>query len=565
MVLEESKAEYMKPGEMDERLYRDVFPLPLLNQISSQLKQKNKKVLICFVIGLAQLTGDLYTLKSDSQSIGYAIVFLEDYKEIKPGTVILKNNNFSEESKEEIRSMLDENGMKKKVLILYRANKLPTIYSSIESRLNYGKKIREIFNTVKTEKYDCIQKHLGLCDILGKGSYGNVYKFNNSPFHCLMCAIKISKLKSGSMMEKRTSSWHEVYILENIIRPILQSEINQNLPLLYDYFTCKKCNIVTDGNNVKTPCVVTIVELASGNLRNYIQSKPSIEELHSALFQIMAGMHAIQMHGQILNFDIKKENILFYDVDKKKVPFFSYKIFGNNYKVPNYGKLFIVNDFGISRPMSPLHPLYKTETDTTFRLGSRYAVIKDGKFVPFNTKKYLDQDEKMVNSPRIVWISDNGRDPEKGFEKGSEKNADEIKEVRKPIRKYSRGGEFRLFRENGKVAKLNVELSRDVKNYLKGLGIDTDPSSYDFFLHPDVIPPFEFYNDTQDVIRMFIGGKRTTQRGNHRVCPEIPTKLIEELKPYIGIGESMKDKKFSTPREVLAGYFILDFFKEYRV
>ncbi|MBT6325916.1 MAG: hypothetical protein HOJ35_08100 [Bdellovibrionales bacterium] len=64
-------------------------------------------------------------------------------------------------------------------------------------------------------------------------------------------------------------------------------------------------------------------------------------------------------------------------------------------------------------------------------------------------------------------------------------------------------------------------------------GIVPDPTSKDYFENPEILPPFEFYNDLQDVIRCFIGGKRTTQKGYH--SKNIPNcKLHDRLKKYLG-------------------------------
>ena len=64
---------------------------------------------------------------------------------------------------------------------------------------------------------------------------------------------------------------------------------------------------------------------------------------------------------------------------------------------------------------------------------------------------------------------------------------------------------------------------------------------------------------------MFTGGKRTTQKGNHKEYSTVPKKFIKELAPYLGKGDSSKDRIFSDdPAQVLAGYFIESFFGEYR-
>ena len=47
-----------------------------------------------------------------------------------------------------------------------------------------------------------------------------------------------------------------------------------------------------------------------------------------------------------MHFDIKKENILYYKINEGG--YFQYKILDETFYVPNYGYLFVINDF-ISR------------------------------------------------------------------------------------------------------------------------------------------------------------------------------------------------------------------------
>ena len=113
----------------------------------------------------------------------------------------------------------------------------------------------------------------------------------------------------------------------------------------------------------------------------------------------------------------------------------------------------------------------------------------------------------------------------------------------------------------GKIYKVELEMDSKVKKYLLSKGLSSNPTSYKFYSDPDIIPPFEFYNDTQDAIRMFIGGKRITQRGNHKAYGKLPKTFVKKLEKYKGESESAKDGTFSTdPSFLHAGYFILKFF-----
>lgn len=517
--------------------YPDLFTGPIITEITKNLDDRSISSL---AVGLAMVTQKIYKPRIvDNQSGSIACIILQDEKTFfekgkekievvcQPGSVLILGSEFRREWKYE----LPETSIK-----LYEDNYLPGIYLNSKQRFAYAEKVKRGLDDLRklAQWKQCVQKNMQL-ELLGKGSYANVFK---SGYSSQIFAIKLSKIKPESIehpYDISFASWHEVYFLRDIFKPLIAKNICPNLPLLYDTFTCNSCDLVVDDEKINTPCVITVMEIASGNLKQYLQEKRKIEEVKSALFQIMAAIHAIQYYAQIMNFDVKKENILYYDVEAGG--YWQYIIKGKKYYVPNFGKLFVLNDFGISRPMSPKFPIYKTPEDKTFRLGSRYAIVKDGKFVPLDVMIQRNEDG-AVEKPNIVeWENGN----------------------------ISLGAEFRMERKNTKVMKIPVILTAELEEYLEKQNITIDTSSRSFFQNPEIIPPFEFYNDTQDAIRMFTGGKRTTQKGNHKEYSTVPKKFIKELAPYLGKGESHKDRIFSDdPAQVLAGYFIQSFFAEYR-
>jgi serine/threonine protein kinase len=492
--------------------YPDIFSGQIVDKVIEQIYKGNKSILTCLTIGLAQLTRKRYTVEESTESVSTACVFLEDSK------VKLEKQKISCKKGSLLIFDPDSDIKLPKAVIIFREKVATPPFITTQSRIRYGEIVSSKLQNIRDLPLwkQCIQNHLKL-DMIGKGSFANVYK---ADLQGLKFAVKFSKLKPESVAKPYSrdfASWYEVFFLKDIFKPLIEKGICPNLPLLYDAFTCKDCQLNIGGVVSTLPCVITVVELADGDFKNYLDTQdPGINELHSALFQIMAGLCAIQKYGQVMNFDIKKENILYY-----KIPsggFFQYSILGKKFYVPNYGYLFVINDFGISRSMSPSYPMYKSEKDITFRLGSRYAYVKNGKFVPINIRQQVDADNKIVPANQITWSDGTS----------------------------SMGAEFRMFRGTNKIVQL------------------TGPeilSSKDFFENPEVVPPFEFYNDVQDAIRIFTGGKRTTQKGSHRIHPDMSKKLVSQLKPYLGKGESMKDGLFSTnPVQVLACYFILDFF-----
>lgn len=411
---------------------------------------------------------------------------------------------------------------------------LPDIYLHKNKRQMLQNIITDGLSRVRKQPLgqQCIGNYIKLGKLLGTGDFGNVYE---STINDLQFAIKFSRLSNDAINKPYSydnTSWFEVLIMKNIFKPLIIHNICPNLPLLYDSFVCNDCKLTIRDKTKNQPCVITITEFANGTFRDYLKKgNPSEKELYSALFQIMVAIHCIQLTGQIMNYDVKADNILYYNV--KPGGYWTYIIHKKRFYVPNYGKLFILNDFGISRPMSPMFQLYRNDKEKTFRMGSRLAMVIKNKFVPIECKYEPTHNGKSSKTSYIKW---NGT-------------------------KKVQGGQYRLYRDTQKIIDNCTKLTKKQLSFLKKNNLPTNPLEINFFEIPEIIPPFEFYNDLQDAIRMFIGGKRTTQRGDHRRYPVVTDKMYNSLSKYNGKGESMSSLRFSTdPTQVLAGYFIESFF-----
>lgn len=538
---------YKNIKNQDSKLifYPDLFSGKIFNKIIHNINYTDSYWIIALTTGLKMLTKKNYTITKQVNYSGSIIVlFLEDINftvfnsnfpqepidklelQAKKGSVVIFGSEFLKTNK----FTLPESTIQ-----FFEENYLPDIFVDTKNRSRYSKKVFSKLKPIRDKGpwKQCFNNDIHL-EMIGKGCYGNVYKgYKDS----VTFAVKFSKLSKESVSKPYSLdyvSWYEPFFLKDIFRPLVINNVCPNLPLIYDTFICEKYKLTIKNQEEEHPCVITVVELASGDLKNYFNSGPLAEDLvYSALFQIMAGLWAIQKYAQILHYDIKKENILFYKI--RSGGYFHYKILGQDFYVPNLGYLFILNDFGLSRSMSPKYPMYKSEKDVAFRLGSRYAYISKGKFVPINVVE-----NKNVQVQQVSWVG-----------------------VGKTVT-TSQGCEFLMSRHSKQILPDTIQ-----ENFAINL---------DFFNNPEIAPPFEFYNDTQDVIRMFTGGKRTTQNGNHSVPHNIPVKILKQLKKYSGPSESLKSGKFSTdpnnsskfskfsktnPSQVVAGYFIRDFFKKH--
>ena len=260
---------------------------------------------------------------------------------------------------------------------------LKTIYLSSSMRIAFMKKIQKGLRIVHSipEGSQCIRKnsmnelvkYIKLNKLIGTGDWGNVY--SGCLKNDIMCnrkfAIKMTRITDEDYKDPYTetsSSWYEIWMLKDIIKPLVINNICPNLPLYIDTFLCNKCDFIFRKGDSTHPCIITVMELASGDMKDYLKFvSNSDDELYSALFQIMAGVHAIHMRGQILNNDIKAKNILYYNVTPGG--YWHYRIDKDDFYVPNYGKMFVLNDFGVSTIYNPNFQLYPNKQKNVFKLG----------------------------------------------------------------------------------------------------------------------------------------------------------------------------------------------------
>lgn len=403
----------------------------------------------------------------------------------------------------------------------YINNFLPFIYRNTFSRYEYYKYINKILKLIECDNFE---KEVIAHTSINSGCYGSVYKGKilktNSPL-----ALKYSKLNSemlNNIIDKKIG-WNEFRIFKDIINPLIKKGISQNLPLMYNYKICnsnekldpKKKEEITEKS------LILMTELANCNLKEFLLDTPDDKILDNCLFQIMAGLYALQKHGAVLNFDIKAENIIVYKIQRGG--YWTYDILNTTFYIPNYGYLFVITDFGLSRSMSINHIMVKNSSCNTFRIGKRYGLVKDGKFWPVENKKQLNDDETITKTELLTW--DDGD--------------------------TSYGGEYRCLLKDEKIFS-SMKLSYEQKMFIKLNNVKN------IFDENDLFPPFEFFGDTQDVIRMFLGKKRTTQKGYHSKY-SFSKKFLKKLELFVYEDENTIPKDASV---VLAGEFIIKYFKK---
>lgn len=428
--------------------------------------------------------------------------------------------------------------------VIYLDNDQRAILSrNIKQRLVEVHKIPVGKQCVMSQGKNQLADYLTVGKLLGTGDWGNVYtgcipdekskECNTDSFRFAIKMARITPENLKTPYNPNEAAWHEVIIMKDILTPIVKTSMCPNVPLLMDSFICDNCSFIFNNDREEHPCIIMVTELAGGDFNHFVdKTSPNEDELYSALFQIMAGLHAIQSFGQIMNYDIKGANILYFNV--KPGGYWHYVIHGVDFYVPNYGKLFILNDFGVSQTFSPDFQMSLSKKDKKFELGSRYAMDIDGIFSPIEAKYTFGE---KIPANTVTWVSELGRE----F--------------------TSNGSEYMLKKDTQKIMDSVTTLTQEQKNYLKKHDLSTDPLDRSYFLQPLVIPPMEYYNDTQDAIRMFVGGDRTTQRGTHRKPKVVTGDQFRNINRYKRSARQAGDNDFSVyAYKSLAGRFIQSFF-----
>ena len=93
------------------------------------------------------------------------------------------------------------------------------------------------------------------------------------------------------------------------------------------------------------PVIYLFIESLEGTLEDIIQKEMNLDLLKSCLFQITFALIYLQKHYYFTHNDLHINNIMYQSTDR---PYLYYKYNNQYYKVPTYGKIFKIIDFGRS-------------------------------------------------------------------------------------------------------------------------------------------------------------------------------------------------------------------------
>lgn len=148
---------------------------------------------------------------------------------------------------------------------------------------------------------------------LGKGGSGVVYKYKGH-------VIKIIPIERFNESE---------YKLSEYFNSLLDKNITINLLRVYNLFEFKKYKVIE-------------MELADGDLYEWIQQKNSDDKWLEMLLQLIITLRILQLKINFFHKDLKPKNILFKKLDKSQE--FTYRLNNKEYKI-KLDTIFYLTDF----------------------------------------------------------------------------------------------------------------------------------------------------------------------------------------------------------------------------
>lgn len=394
----------------------------------------------------------------------------------------------------------------------------PTTQTWFTQRLDKGLRINNSLRAINADQWDmcmtgtkapAFRANFSNVAEIGRGSFGQIYRATLKTDHDDKLVIKEAYLKPNEkrVLKQETSKnqkWevikkksypHENRILD-LVNQLLLSRKCPNFVYVYNMAMCDGCKLpdVYEGRASTGSCYITFMESAQTDLGHI--DLIGFDEQLSVLYQLLIAVHAIHRYYAIWHRDIKNSNVFVQLI--KPGGYFEYVIDGKSYFVKNTGVVVYLSDFGVSDVLSPLYAFINY-------YGHRNAEVM-----------HSSQD---VQGSKLYW---------------------------KPI---SVSGRHSLYWEDTEMrskVRGTSNLITNPTNIKSSVPININNSKK--------FPAFEFFDDIQDVIRMFVGGNQAAQSGKHipmRTLHKDIKDLIKRNAAYLPKKESIY-RIYGTVKYVLA-------------
>jgi hypothetical protein len=366
---------------------------------------------------------------------------------------------------------------------------------------------------------------------IGKGTFGQIYLTTLNTEKIIVKEANLSRLeenilrknvflKDKSLEELIEKKKKNIFPREHknlsYVNELLLSKKCPNFLYTYKMSLCDGCKVV--GLFTKKPsvraCYVTFMEPADFDLAS-INKRININQQFSIFYQLLCSVYSIHHYYAMYHTDIKSRNILVKRI--KPGGCFKYVIGDKTYYIENTGLLVFLADFGVAHSLSPKY-------DSLGFYGTRNAeVVESGQrplWSPFETKYFADYGNltrpKLSKPIYIKWIDN---------------RSSTIRVIPGTFNKF---GKTKIF------PNISIDLYDNRR-----------------------FPCFEFFNDIQDTIRTFIGGKQMFQDGTHPGMSNLHKdfKTTLEIFGFLKYQENMYYIKGSV-KYVLAEEMLRDLYKE---
>ena len=379
----------------------------------------------------------------------------------------------------------------------YETNCQETEGTWFRNRLNLGTRVNEFLKRITSDQWDiCMsgskapifRENFNIVNEIGRGSFGQVYKASIPESNDIL-VVKEAYLKPDEKRLLKTATqqnekWDQIekksYPDENRILDLVNNLLLNwrcpNFVYIYNMAMCDGCKVQRYFSNRASigSCYVTFMEAANTDLHH--AKLDSFAKQLSVLYQLLIAVYAIHRYYAIWHRDIKLANVFVSYI--KPGGHILYEIGNKKYYVENTGIIVYLADFGVSEVLSPLYAFDKY-------YGHRNAEVAIS--------------SKKINDSKLYWkpITIQGNKTIKWVDSSSSSSSNIIKGTQ------------------NEITSQRINSSRP---------IDLNDSQK--------FPPFEFFDDIQDVIRMFVGGKQSAQEDNHKKLPNVDPILKDFLLNY---------------------------------
>ena len=221
-------------------------------------------------------------------------------------------------------------------------------------------------------------------------------KFKISPFITIK-VVPLSYKDRENMYNSRYPVWRELKILQ-IVSKLSKKRVSPNLPLIYNYYICNSCNYINPHlrNVTDKICLLVLSEYNKYDFRTWLinlsKKANSVSELeniwYNIIFQIVSVLYLLYKLYRLVHLDLHWGNLLVQT--HSKGGYWTYRINGINYYVPNLGFTIKLWDFGKSRSKHIFNQ------DSSININDTVDIIRFS-----NIYNWINKYDKIINKSVI--------------------------------------------------------------------------------------------------------------------------------------------------------------------